>query len=115
VSKFDQAYHSSLVVNWNKTSEVNHFHKFLGHPRPEVVKKSANVYKLRDMERCMACNLANARQKNVPKITGPKEYAVGEKLHIDISLIKITSSGGSKFWLLIVDEKSNCFWSKNLR
>jgi hypothetical protein len=51
----------------------------------------------------------------IPKISGPKEYAVGEKLHIDISSIKTTSFEGSKLWLLIVDEKSNYCWTHFLK
>jgi hypothetical protein len=31
----------------------------------------------------------------------------GERLFMDISIIRTTSYGGSKFWLLVVDNKSD--------
>jgi hypothetical protein len=109
----DQACHAA-VQNRNNQIEINHFHKLLGHPGKEVMKKTSDMYKLKlmgNVKPCMACNMAKSRQKDVTKVTAPGHYNVGERLHIDISLVKTTSYGGSKFWLLIVDEKSNYCWT----
>jgi hypothetical protein len=54
----------------------------LGHPGKEVLKKTADMYKLNlmgNIKHCMACNLAKSRQKDVAKVTAPGQYKVGEK------------------------------------
>jgi hypothetical protein len=38
-----------------------------------------------------------------------------ERLFMDISSIKTTSYGGSKFWLLVVDNKTDYLWSYFLK
>jgi hypothetical protein len=38
-----------------------------------------------------------------------------ERLFMDISSIKTTSYGGSKFWLLVVDDKTDYSWSYFLK
>jgi hypothetical protein len=53
--------------------------------------------------------------KYVAKVTTPGQYKVGEKLHIDISLVKTTTNGRSNFWFLIVDKKSNYCWTHFLK
>jgi len=47
------------------------------------------------------------RQKNVPK--GPKEKSTkpGYRMYIDLTSSKYTSSGGSKYWCLAVDEATH--------
>jgi hypothetical protein len=39
----------------------------------------------------------------------------GERLFMDISSIKTTSYGGSKYWLLVVDNKTDYSWSYFLK
>jgi hypothetical protein len=39
----------------------------------------------------------------------------GERLVMDISSIKTTSYGGSKYWLLVVDNKTDYSWSYFLK
>jgi hypothetical protein len=56
---------------------------------------------------CEACSIAKARQKNINKEWKGGNLIRGERLYVDISSIKETSFGGSKFWALIIDDFSN--------
>jgi hypothetical protein len=42
---------------------------------------------------------------------GNKEHNPRRKLSIDTSSVKTESFGGSKFWLLVVDDCTNVAWS----
>jgi hypothetical protein len=44
-----------------------------------------------------------------------KSTITGKQLSIDISYLKNSSLGGSKYWFLIVDEATNMMWSHFLR
>ena len=54
---------------------------------------------------------AKARQKNVNKEWKGGSQIPGERVYLDISSIKDVSYGGSKFWVLIVDDYTNYCWS----
>jgi hypothetical protein len=57
-----------------------------------------------------------ARQKNVNKNWLGSSNLPGERLYVNISLIKERSFGGAKFWALIVDDYTDYCWifvSKN--
>ena len=49
-------------------------------------------------------------QKNLNKVITPSAKK-GERLYIDISSIKKRSYGGSKFWVLIMDDYTKMKWS----
>ena len=68
-------------------------------------------------EPCVYCSIAKAKQKGVPKQTDPdrKTYKPAEKLSFDLSSVKTKSLGGSKFWLLIIDDATDMCWSKFLK
>jgi Integrase core domain len=51
----------------------------------------------------------------VPKHTERRASQPGERLFIDISSIKSTNYGGSKYWLLVVDDYSDFCWSYFLK
>ena len=55
-------------------------------------------------EICESCIKGKQRQKNIPKKTELKAEKAGERVYFDISSIQYKSLGGSKFWLLFVDE-----------
>ena len=63
------------------------------------------------LENCEDCILAKIKQKNVRKQGINKAKTAGERLLIDISLIKGESFGKSKHWLLIEDQFTNMRWS----
>jgi hypothetical protein len=47
----------------------------------------------------------------VPKESETKSIIPGERLYIDASSVKAKSFGGSKFWLLVVDDCTDVAWS----
>ena len=51
-----------------------------------------------------SCIKGKQRQKNIPKQTKLKAEKAGERVYFDISSIQYKSLGGSKFWLLFIDE-----------
>ena len=55
------------------------------------------------------------RKKNVPK--GPKEKSTkpGHRVYIDLTSSKYISAGGSKYWLLEVDEATHMKFSMFLK
>ena len=55
---------------------------------------------------CPDCVKGKAKQANVPKgIPDEKGSQIpGERFFLDISSVKTRSFGGSKFWLLLVDD-----------
>jgi hypothetical protein len=73
----------------------------LGHCRLVRLENTGRIhdFKLsRKFETCEVCAITKARQKNLNKDwKGGSEVPV-ERLYLDISSIKDTSYGGSKFW-----------------
>ena len=64
------------------------------------------------MNPCSDCLKAKARQKNISKDNEKSRSVIaGERLGFDISSIQDLSLGGSKYWLLVVDEASSMCWS----
>ena len=59
--------------------------------------------------------LAKAKQKGLKKVSHNKSVVIVERLGFDISYLRNASFGGSKYWLLIVDEFSNMKLSLFLR
>jgi hypothetical protein len=79
-----------------------------------VLRKTAehNGWKVTGrFETCRDCNESNAKQKGVQKTTADRSTTPGERLFMDITSIKKKSIGGSKFWLLVVDDATNFTWS----
>ena len=60
---------------------------------------------------CESCVLSKMKQKSVQKYTETKALDKGERLFMDISHVSGKISGGSKYWLLIVDEATQFQWS----
>lgn len=52
---------------------------------------------------CESCAISKMKQKNTQKSTQNKATEKGERLPMDISHVKGKSSGGSKYWLLVID------------
>jgi transposase InsO family protein len=98
--------------------DINEFHHIIGHPSEDTTRRTANYYGVQltgKFEVCEDCKMGNARQKNVPKTTERQSERAGELLYIDISSVKHRSYGGSKFWLLVIDDYTDRAWSFFLR
>ena len=86
----------------------------LGHVSKEVMQKTAKHYgwDLRGhVHKCENCDMGKMRKKNVKKTTEKRSEKGGERLFLDISSVKGKSYGGSKFWILVVDDHTDYCWS----
>jgi hypothetical protein len=96
------------------TIDVNNLHKILGHCGEVNSRLNGKAYGYEVTGKFnfyKACSVGRARQKDVIKELKGGISIRGEHLYIDISSIKGTSFGGSKFWTLIIDDFSNYYWS----
>ena len=64
---------------------------------------------------CESCAISKIRQKNVNKTTYERATEKGDRLFMDISHVAGKSNGGSKYWLLVIDEATQFQWSYFLR
>ncbi len=92
----------------------------LGHCGEEKTRAVAKYYGVKlsgEFTPCPDCAKAKAKQANVPKsIPDEKRSKIpGERLFFDISSIKSRSFGGTKFWLLIVDDATGFAFSYFLK
>jgi hypothetical protein len=60
---------------------------------------------------CFECLLAKIQQCNVGKTTNKTSKVAGERLMVDICLLKTPSFGGSKFWIMVLDDCMDMCWS----
>ena len=81
-------------------------HHVLGHPGDNFISETAEKFGLKIGEKgpCEACIVSKIRKKNVKKISSKKSEIVGGRVFFDSSSIKNKSAGGSKYWILFVDE-----------
>ncbi len=86
---------------------VNDPHKRLGHPCYEYPKKTASEYGVMWKgvpEVCAGCAMGKGHQKAVKKHTENRAKQRCERLFVDMSTLPTVSLGGSKYWILIVDD-----------
>jgi hypothetical protein len=96
------------------TIYINDFHKIFNHASEETLKYTAQAHGIKlkgNLKPCFACKMANTKKPKVAKQTLVIADKIGERIYMDISSIKSTSYGGRKFWLLLVDDKSDRSWS----
>jgi hypothetical protein len=108
---------ATMMLDRGKNIPKPILHGLLAHASNDSAKKTADFYGWKttgDSNACEDCATAKARQKNLKKTTETKSNLAGERLMIDISSIKGESFGGSKYWLLILDDCTDQCWSKFL-
>jgi hypothetical protein len=105
---------ANAPISSERIFDINHLHKLFGHCVQEILNKTIKIYGFKSsgsFDTCGQCAITKARQKNVNKQWLGSSNLPGERLYIDISLIKERSFGGAKFWALIVDDYSDYCWS----
>jgi hypothetical protein len=96
------------------TIDINDAHELYGHCSEGPLKallKQRNVVVTGTKRTCEACAYAKAKAKSVGKTTKVVADAKGDRLFLDISGPYKNTSKGSKFWILIVDDKTRKAWS----
>jgi hypothetical protein len=91
---------SILGTKKRDTIDVNNLHKILGHCSEVNTRLTGKAYGYKVTDKfdvCEACSIAKARQKNINKEWKGGSLIRGERFYVDISSIKGTSFGESKF------------------
>ena len=108
---------AAAMLEAGSSIDINAAHEMLGHISMASVRKTASMlgWKLTGKENpCENCARAKSKQASVPKESKNPSTKPCERLCIDISSIRNSSFGGSKYWLLIVDEATDYSWSEFL-
>ena len=67
------------------------------------------------LKKCEDCSHAKDKRKNMSTDSGPKSTIPGKRICFDISSVHQKIYGGSKFWLLILDQCTDMSWSYFLK
>jgi histone deacetylase 1/2 len=108
---------ATIALERGKTIDVHALHNMLGHPSEDTTRKTAAFYGwvvTGTFSTCVDCAIAKSKQRNVQRESDTKSTVPGERLFIDISSVKKKSIGGSKYWLLVLDDCTDYCWSKFL-
>ena len=82
-------------------------HQVTGHAGQQLMTDTAKYYWVNVtgiVTKCLSCSLEKIRQKNIPKKNENTAKDPGERMYLDISLIKDKSLGGRRHWEMLVDE-----------
>ena len=93
-------------------------HRVFNHASEEVLWATAKTYGWTvsgKFEACADCQLSNVQQKGVQKATQESSTVPGERIFMDITSVKVTSYGGNRFWLVVVDDATGMTWSVFLK
>lgn len=98
--------------------DYQYAHELLGHVGIDRIRATAKLWGWTLMGKlapCESCAIGKGKQKAVPKETGTRAEKPGERLFIDISSVNHASSGGKKYWVMVVDDHSRFKWSRFIR
>ena len=81
-------------------------HHILGHPGNNFTASTAEKVNLKVIsgDTCESCIVSKIRKKNLKKVSENKQSEIGGRIYFDSSSVKQESAGGSKYWILFVDE-----------
>ena len=105
---------AAVVLEEGRKINRTKLHQLLGHLLEDKLRTTAKAMNWEltgQIEKCEDCALSKARQKNVAKATKPRSEIKGERLFIDIAPMKYKSLGGSRYWLIVLDDNTNYVWS----
>ena len=101
-----------------KSITFNNAHGCMGHAGEGSTRWTAAYYGLKlqgKLDPCKHCGLAKARQKNLAKLTDIKSQKRGERLFIDSSWSNTPTYGGTRYWLLVMDDYTGFLWTYFLK
>jgi hypothetical protein len=109
---------ANVMLDRGKTIDIDVLHSVLGHPSQDITKHTAQYYGLKitgTFKPCSNCQTVKSKQNAMMKESGTKSTIPGERIFNDTSSVKTKSFGGSKLWLLVVDDCTDVAWSAFLR
>jgi hypothetical protein len=98
--------------------DINRMHMVFNHAGEEALQWTAEAYNWTltgKLEPCAHCKVVNAKQMDIQKTTETKSEMPGERVFLDISCAHHKTMGGSKFWLMMVDDATGMAWSCMLK
>jgi hypothetical protein len=99
----------NALLSQESKEEWMTLHNKLGHPCKYLTKRTEDYLGIMLIGSWTECQEFLMRKANSKSANG------GERFGFDISYLKNSSFGGSKFWLLVVDEVTSMVWSYFLR
>ena len=84
----------------------------MGHCGEDATRATAKYYGWKttgNFKPCEDCGIGKAKQAPVNKELALKSEIPGERWFIDISNLKLTSFGNTKFWFGMLDDSTNLF------
>ena len=96
---------NAVIVNGKQSKE--YFHSTTEHAGHHLMDATAKYYKVNltgKDNNCLSCSLEKIRQKIIPWKNEDKGENPGEKMYLDVSLIRKPSMGGRQHWEMLVDE-----------
>ena len=103
-----------LTLDKGQRVALRKLHGILGHVGEDCTRKTGKYYGWEvhgPRLRCEDCGVGKMKQASVSKEEVKRSTIVGERLFLDVSSIKHKSLGGSKFWLMVMDDASDHCWS----
>ena len=94
--------------------EINDLHKNLGRFRQSHCKLTARTYDINvfgKLEAYEAYAISGAKQERKNKVQTGSSKVTGERLYVDISLIKGECFGIAKLWTLLLGDYTYSCWS----
>jgi len=94
--------------------KASKMHNVLGHtgePYTRATSARLGIDIQGPIPPCPSCAISKMKQSNTRKLSADKATERGERLCMDISSVKDKSSGGSKYWLMVIDEATRFQWS----
>ena len=98
-----QAKEEKAFVVAKITSDVNEYHRQLGHPNEQVTRTTAKAFGIKltgKFQKYEDCAIAKAHKKNVKKIPSKKAKHSGGCISLDISSPGYKGMSGKRHWLL---------------
>jgi len=96
-------------VKFQESRDINELHDQMGHVSEGIIRRTMNYLGIGvngKLKPCEACACHKAKQKPVKKVTSSKATAVAQRMFMDISGPFHPTIGGSKYWVLVVDDFS---------
>ena len=104
--------HAHSAMEPGKTISMSKLHQITGHTGEHLLRPTANYMRIKligKLAPCEVCAQAKIRQANIPKKKMKKlPKRPGYRVFIDICSFKQVSRGGTRHWLIVVDEFSDC-------
>jgi hypothetical protein len=85
-----------------------------GYPCKDLTKRTEDYLGIKligSWTEFQECLMGKAKRKSLKKESNSHSEKGGERFGFDISYLQNSSFGGSKFWLLVVDEATSMVWS----